>query len=258
MQFLTDQLTLLGLKKGEVRVFTVLATFGRMNMTTLARRSGLPRTTVDYMVRGMVERGLVVRDQIGGHGEYSVPLAKVASELDRLERKLVVYPLDKKNDEKVDINVENLCPSIGSSFAAHRAERVTLFLARLATDTIRSRHLEQYFSFAREHQVKLDLLTTRDVAEGLSLYATELLALVSCLELRLHMLPTTFCIENVDVITFRDEVLIISPDTLSKERVSDFMSVEVMKHLLIIARETAWSVDFDLYLRGRIEGIKKA
>jgi len=70
MQKFVENLATLGLRKREIKVLTTLHVFGRLNVTKLAERSKLPRTTVDAILRRLQEKGYVRRVAIGGHAEW--------------------------------------------------------------------------------------------------------------------------------------------------------------------------------------------
>lgn len=258
MDFLTDQLQLFGLNDREVRVFTALATFGRMNMTAIASRSGLPRTTVDYIVRSLLKQKLVLREKVGGHYEYVVPLVDVAANLDSLEKKLVPGggSVDSTEGPGVHATV-GAHAHVREAYGTHKGERVTLLLASLPTERDRFIALEHYFAYARQNETKLEILTSKDVADDMTVYAKEILALLCVPHIRINILPAAYCLPTVDVTAFRDMVLMIDHTREHVEHISGRLGVEAIKHLLFVARETAWSIDIQLFLAGYVDVKRK-
>lgn len=267
MEFLVDQLHFLGLNEKEIKVFTVLSTFGRMNMTKISSRAGIARTTVDAIVRRLLEQGLVVQERVGGHFEYVVQLEKVADTLDWIEQRLrPAEGLDDTDTKERAPAVQDhdvplsgtivghaqLHATVGDAFSAHTGERVMMLVAALVQGDKRMERLEHCLVHAREAHVRLEMLTTTNVSETLSAYARELLALLSTYDLRLNFLPPSFCIDYTDVIAFRDLVLVIDHHSDTVERITQTRSVAAMNHLLRVAREAGWGMDIRMWLEGII------
>jgi sugar-specific transcriptional regulator TrmB len=256
MPFVTEQLQLLGLNEREVKVFTTLAALGKMSMTTLASRAGLPRTTVDYIVRGLIDQGIVTREPAGKRFVYTVAVDDIADRLDDLEQKLRVNreaTPHEHNDENFVVSCAgDIHSDIKDAFRAHEGERASLLLAHLSEGSERMLSLEHYLTFARRYGLKLEVLTNTAVTDTISAYARDLLFLVSSYEVRLNILPKAFCIEGIDMIVFRDEVLAVHHPNGQLEKITGRLSLEAIKHLVLVARETAWSVDTNLFLEEQL------
>lgn len=97
MQFVIDQLGLLGLNAREIRTFTTLATFGQMKVTVIARRANLPRTTVDAIVRRLEEQGVIESTFVKKHTEWRVDLEKVGILLNILRSKMATSEHETNN-----------------------------------------------------------------------------------------------------------------------------------------------------------------
>ncbi|MBP9750159.1 MAG: MarR family transcriptional regulator [Candidatus Pacebacteria bacterium] len=277
MSFLVDQFRFLGLNDKEVRVFTVLATFGRMNMTKISSRAGLSRTTVDAIVRRLVEQKLVEKERVGGHQEYSVKLVDVADNLVRLEKRLRTtsttnsVPLEEGTKTQLTQTTfdsatpafscdpatvfcghDSMHPMIQEAFHAHAGERVTMLVAALSTSKERMTRFEHCVSHARDAQIKLELLTTTDVSKGLSEYARQVLTFLADYDLRLNFLPPSFCFEQVDLVAFRDLVIVVDHKADVSEKVESARVVALINHLLRVAREAGWGMDIRMWLEGVI------
>jgi DNA-binding Lrp family transcriptional regulator len=267
MEFLVDQFKFLGLNDREIKVFTTLATFGRMNMTKISSRSGLSRTTVDAIVRRLVVQGLVTQERVGGHQEYSVKLKELAERLDWIEKRLHPESLVKGTDassvclpstgiEQEMCGHEGIHTVVAETFVQHARERVVMLLSTMAVTEERMRRFEHCVGFARHAEVKLEILTTTDVANSLSVYAKEILALLSVYDLKLHFLPPSFCFEHVDVVAFRDTVLLINQRADTVEQATSVHTVLAFNHLLRVAREVGWSMDMKMWVEGLIASQK--
>lgn len=278
MTFLVDQLRFLGLSNKEVRVFTALSTFGRMNVSKTAKRAGLPRTTVDYILKGLTEQGVVLKERVGGHFEYSVQLEKVADTLDSIEKRLRpgCAPEERRVESETDAGAahdQGMVPALPQSepdpqlvdgplthemlhevaeheFAVHEGERVTMLTAQLVSSEKRMERFEHCLVHARQAGVKLEMLTTTEVAGHLSQYTAEILALLTAYDLRMNFLPPSFCIEQTDVVAFRDVVLIVDHHAEAIERITGMREVALIKHLLHVAREAGWGMDMKTWLEG--------
>ena len=277
MEFLVDQLKFLGLSDKEVRVFTALSTFGKMNMTKIAKRAGLARTTVDAIVRRLVEQGLVDQERVGGHQEYSVTAQKVADKLDWIERRF--RPCGNADEDGVGpvedtpiVSAENLVVEprvahvdtheamhemVERAYVEHANERVTMLLSALVTPEKRMHRLEHCLEYARASNIKLEILTTTDVSKDLSQYAKELLAKLMAYDLRVNFLPPSFFIEYTDLIAFRDLVIVIDHHTDVAERVEGERAVLVINHLMRVAREAGWGMDMKMWLEGVLASQKQ-
>ncbi|MBP9760370.1 MAG: helix-turn-helix domain-containing protein [Candidatus Pacebacteria bacterium] len=303
MTVITDQLTFLGLKDREIRVFTALSTFGRMNMTKISSRAGLSRTTVDAIVRRLMGQGLVAQEKVSGHFEYAVKLHEVADRLDWIEKRLrpatgdvsdtsVSQPCDSYhpssnldtphstlscgekyaeigvqgggvtagqvdsasivNSESMIMGHASMHDMVESAFASHHGERAVMLLATLVTGEKRMQRLEHCLSYARQAEMKLEILTTTDVSKALSVYAREILALLTSYDLRLNFLPPSFCIEATDLLAFRDVVIVVDHHADVVERIEGTRMVAVINHLLRVAREAGWGMDIKMWLEGII------
>jgi predicted DNA-binding transcriptional regulator len=279
MAFLIDQFRFLGLNDNEVRVFTALSTFGQMNVTTIAKRAALPRTTVNSMMPRLVEQGLVNKVDVGKHHEYAVALADVADRLDQLEQRFrptaregrggpATGPqaCDDAGQRTVEIagaaqggpgsasdlteGHELMHELVARAFEAHHGERAMVLIAALATPEARMQRLKHCLAAARAADMKLEMLTTTNVTAALSSYARELTALLGSYDLRLDFLPPAFCIERTDVVAFRDLVVVIDHSTDVAERIESAQAVAVIDHLLRVAREAGWGMDMSMWLEG--------
>jgi len=290
MAFLVDQLRFLGLSDKEVRVFTALSTFGQMNVSKTAKRAGLPRTTVDYILKGLAEQGLIARERVGGHYEYVVKSEEVANKLDWIEQRLrpktcpgeeaQQSPFDEDTDiaqtlpgaeevptdhpvmkapeatqqpstaDAVILTHEDTHRAIEQAFTTRAGDRVVMLLSALTTPEKRLERFEHCLTYAKETGARLEVLTTTDVADELSRYAQRLLRKLSAYDLRLNFLPPSFCLEYTDVLAFRDAVFVINHNGEVTERVEAEHTVSAINHLLMVAREAGWGMDIKLWLEG--------
>ncbi len=283
MVFVINQFKFLGLNDKEVRVFTTLATFGRMKMTKVASRSNLSRTTVDAIVRRLVEQGLVEQERVGGHQEYSVNLSRVADDLGVLEKRLRVLPLENEETSSSegrcadspdvprdavsatsseDVGIfcghDSMHPMIEQAFFTHADERAIMLVASLSTSHERMVRFEHCISHARNARVKLELLTTTDVSKGLSEYAKQVLTFLADYDLCLNFLPPSFCFEQVDLVAFRDLVIVVDHKADVAERIESARVVALINHLLRVAREAGWGMDIRMWLEGVLASQKLA
>jgi predicted transcriptional regulator len=277
MEFVVDQLRVLGLSDKEVRVFTALSTFGRMNITDTAKKSGLPRTTVDAMMRRLVEQGLVSRERVGGHYEYVVKLDEVAEKLDWVKRCLQGNTCDVPareggapnraseqgaslvgvvngvaNAERIDVH-EGMHALLEKTFTAHKGDRALMLCSALITEKKRMERFEHCLSHAKNAELHMEILMTTDISEQLSQYAKELLVHLTAYDLRLNFLPASFCIEHTDLLAFRDVVVVVDHHAELTVRIESQRVVDIINHLLRVAREVGWGMDMKMWLEGVLE-----
>ena len=272
MEFLVDQLRFLGLNDKEVRVFTALSTFGQMNMTKVAKRAGLARTTVDAIVRRLVEQGLVEKKRVGGHYEYIVTPQKVADKLDWIEQRFrpgacppheteEQRPIKGKSDPPKDTGIvseeskvvtvhRDMHALVGEMFDTHQGDRVMMLLAALVTPEKRIERLMSMLDHARQANIQLEIMTTTDVTKELTQYAERLATFFTSYDLRLNFLPRSFCIEATDLVAFHDLVLVVDHHDNLAEIVKEVRTVAVIHHLLRVAREAGWGMDMKMWLEG--------
>ena len=252
MDFLVDKLQFLGLNEREIKVFTTLSTFGRMKMTKIASRSGLPRTTVDAIVRRLCEQGLVVQETVGKHFEYSVELNHVADTLDWLEKRLRSRGVESKNNDIYDEKIVNKCSeeSVKQAFSARAGDRCRILLARTyeGLDDAVNRFTE-YVSYAVVTNTRLELLACSQVADTIQHNGIRGVELDDPNLIRLNVVPGTYCMFQTDTIIFPDRVLMRDIHSGGVQEVVDNGVVETMKHLLDIACETGWIVNLAAWVR---------
>ncbi|KKS30037.1 MAG: hypothetical protein UU89_C0015G0012 [Parcubacteria group bacterium GW2011_GWC2_42_11] len=259
MDFVVDQFRFLGLNTREIRVFTVISTFGKMNMTKISSRSQLPRTTVDAIVRRLLKQGLISKEKMSGHFEYFVQPTEVADKLDLLEQKLrPKKPSEKQKvaeneqkfiDEK-NVTGVNYIDLLDNAFQNHRGDRVRLMLSHVQREGEKScvERLQMYTKLAVENQIKFDVLMSpriADVVRGkkhlFEIYQVPL-------DVRLNIVPAFYSIMEHDVCMFRDTVMLIHPHKNITEKIDSLTHVDLCNHLLTVASEVGWSVDLATWL----------
>lgn len=254
MAFVIEQLSLLGLNSREVRVFTTLSTLGRMNMTVLAKRAGLPRTTVDAIVRRLVKQGLIVQAQVGKRYEYLVALRDVSRQLDVLEHKLrpdesnLQSDISEiKNDETIVIK-KTAIVSLPQLFKEHAGERVRMLVGKGKDgDEGSVERLFDYVDNASLENSKLELMVCRHVAQ-LVHEAPRARPCMQRTDVHLNVVPAGFCSHHIDLVVFRTAVAVIDLLTGREDVVVNEQVIETMKHLLDIASEVGWSVDLNAWI----------
>jgi len=253
MDFLVDKLRFLGLNEREVKVFTTISAFGRMKMTKIAARSGLPRTTVDAVVRRLVGQGLIHQEEVGKHFEYTVELNRVADTLDWLENRLRPrkgIEKDAINDENIVIN-DKTC-SIESSFQERSGDRTRILIARIpdGLDDALQR-IREYVSYAAATGTKLEMLACSHVADAVQKRGVGSSTWNDPNLIRLNVVPAAYCAFHADTIIFPDRVLIRDIYEGTVQGIRGDAVVETMKHLLAIASETGWSVNLSTWVSQR-------
>jgi predicted transcriptional regulator len=259
MSFVVDQFKLLGLSHKETRVFIALATFGKMNMMTVAERASLPRTTVDAIVRRLVVQGIVNREKVGGHYEYSVDLTEVADKLHWLERRL--RPNQCRVDEKLDrthekeINDEHNVKKelnlgyFNDVFERHKGDRVRIMLSRGHNGMNECvERLGQYTKLAIDHALMLEVLLCSQIADMVRDGKGTVPLPPRSDMVRFNIVPGSYCVATTDLIVLRNQVLVVEPDRGVIEEIRSDAAVESIKHLLDVACETGWSVDLTAWV----------
>ncbi len=259
MDFVIDQLKFLGLDKREIQVFTAISTFGRMNMTKIASRSGLPRTTVYDVVRRLLEQGLISKEKIKNHYEYSANLEEVADKLDWLEKRLRskqnkcgVDNNDEtenvKNDEKIVIN-NNCFNDIENSLSEHYGDRVRLVLSKRYGDVnVCTDRFSLYVEMAIKNNIKFEILLCSKVADAVRAKGGDVPMPDDVNLIRLNIVPSTYCNIVTDIFLFRDKLILVDIVNKVTEHIEHKSIVELNKHLVNIACETGWSVNLVAWL----------
>lgn len=90
----TENLHILGLRKKEIAVYTTLSVFGTLNVTKIAQRAKVSRTTAGPILKRLKEKGLVREVRIGGHNEWKANdvvkvRGRVNTAFDELQSKIV-------------------------------------------------------------------------------------------------------------------------------------------------------------------------
>lgn len=253
MDFLVDKLRFLGLNEREVKVFTTLSAFGRMKMTKIAARSGLPRTTVDAIIRRLQGQGLVVQEVVGNHFEYSVRLDHVADTLNWIEKRLrprLTGEFEEKHDEKIVNSLDSESKSlIDHAFHERRGDRTRVLLARTpqGLNNAIARFCE-YVGYAARTNTKLEILTCAQVADEIQSTGITGVSWSDPNLIRLNVVPSSYCRTDSDIVVFPDRILMRNISTDDVQSVTDEKVVETMKHLVDIACETGWSVNLSAWV----------
>ncbi len=257
MDFVIDQLKFLGLDKKEIQVFTAISTFGRMNMTKISSRSGLPRTTVYDVVRRLLEQGLISKEKIKSHYEYSANLNEIADKLDWLEKRLRSNKCeidddneieDVRNDEKVVVN-DNCYTEVGNSLSEHYGDRVRLVLSRGHSDVnICANRFSLYAEMAIKNNIKFEVLLCSKIADAVHTKGSEMPVPDDVNLVRLNIVPSAYCNAVTDIFLFRDKLILIDPVNKVAEHIDHKSIVELNKHLVNVACETGWSVNLVAWL----------
>jgi len=256
-----DKLSFLGLNEREIRVFTALSTFGRMKMTKIAARAGVPRTTVDAIVRRLIEQGLVKKEKVRNHFEYAVVLNEVADTLDWIEKRLrtkrekgtepkILEQSRNINDENIvekDSNIA-LC-SIPNAFNERSGDRTRVLLARRPDDIHDAlMRVKEYVTLAAQTNTKLEILACSFVADSVKEQGIQGVSWDDPNLIRLNIVPASYCRAESDVLIFPDRVIVRDILGAHREEVQEPHTVEAMKHLLDIACEAGWSVNLSSWL----------
>lgn len=263
MSFLIEKLRFLGLNDREIRVFTAFATFGKMHMSKAASRAGLPRTTVDAIVRRLLEQGLVSKERVGGHYEYFVNSGDVADTLDWIEKRFrpntgaffneydeqeeVEGSGLKKSDENIVTVAKNI-EILRSLSKQYSGDRVRLLFSKSnegVTDC--AKRLARYLNISLELSLLLEVMIPAHIADAL-LYESEFPVPTRADAVRLNIVPTLYSTALHDMFVFRDSVFLVTVHTGSVEQVTHPTVVDLSKHLVDMASEVGWSVDLVAWL----------
>ena len=247
-----DKMQFLGLNEREVKVFTALSTFGRMNMTKIASRADLPRTTVDAIVRRLYKQGLVSKEKVRGHFEYFVNTEKVADTLDWIEKRFRTSECSEHKSENIEEvysdDEKNVIKNVGADAVKtiaekHRGDRVKLLFS------LGQKNLEEcilrfskYTHLAILNDMKLEVLISSYVADAL-VGEKGIPTPPRADMVRLNIVPSSYGNAPQDMFIFRDSILLISTSKEGREYISQGSMVDLSKHLIEIACETGWSVD---------------
>lgn len=244
MEFLVNQFKFLGLNDKEVRVFTALSTFGRMNMTKLSSRARLSRTTVDAIVRRLVAQGLVTQERVLGHYEYAVKLDEVADKLGWIEQRLrpnnsgstSARPTSNvaQDAEKHPSSSTNL----ETAFHTHPKERATLLVAGNVPHTQSEQFIQNCVSHSNESGTKLDILVSSHVWKCLSVETRELFTTHTP---RVCTLPTSCCLEHINMVAFRDLIITLDQHSHILESIESPVTIGIIQHFLRSIRELGWN-----------------
>lgn len=267
MTIVIEKLRFLGLNDREIRVFTTLSAFGRMNMTKIASRSQLPRTTVDAIVRRLVAQGLVQCEQVRGHQEYLVDTNSVADTLEWIEKRFRGGSADTNTEPTTvptgaSAAVETLRSPLNqkvvsytrdtfdraTAFEKYRGDRVKLLFS-VGQDT-NEEMLARFSGYVRDsirYAFKLEILTSSDIADALLGYEGIPIPNRSG-DVRLNVVPASYSTGAHDLFIFRDSALLFNAYTHVVDHIEEKAIVDLSRHLLEIACETGWSVDLTTWL----------
>ena len=214
----------------------------------------MPRTTVDAIVRRLLEQGLISKDKVSGHYEYQVRLSEVADKLDWVERRLrptqcrvdetIEEALEPENTDEKIVNEGEDLGSYEEHFANHTGDRVRLMLARGHNGIEECiERLAGYISLSIQEKLKLEVLVCAAIADSVRDGAGTVPLPPRSDMVRFNIVPVSYCTANTDMLIFRNIVLVVDPVQGAIEQIRSSATVESIKHLLDVACETGWSVD---------------
>jgi sugar-specific transcriptional regulator TrmB len=248
MDFIVDQLKFLGLNDREVKVFTAISTFGRMNMTKISSRSGLARTTVDAIVRRLIGQGLLVVEKVRGHKEYVVNSQDVADKLGWIEKRIRPITKATASEEEVFIYEHNE-PLLHKEMEAHAGDRVRLMFSRNGEGVgVCIARLTQYIEYAIENNIKLEILLGSQIADEMCKKGLHISNSENLHYIQLNIVPASYGVAETDMFVFRDVVFIVHVNSKKNERIISSSIIEVSKHLIQVACETGWSINLATWL----------
>lgn len=261
MNFVVDQFKFLGLNDREVRVFTAISAFGRMNMTKIASRSQLPRTTVDAIVRRLIKQGLISKEKEKGHFVYFLIPNEVADTLDKIEKRFRPKAKDsnvdtknealesKINDEK-NVITSDFIDFLAQTFSLYAGDRVRIMLSKRTDENIESctQRFAGYVKLAIKNDVKLEVLVSSEVADVVCGQKEVFPFPRNPDDVRLNIVPVLYGVLGSDMCIFRDKILIINSRKSIIENIEHASYLEISKHLLTLASEVGWSVNLVAWL----------
>lgn len=247
MDFIVDQLKFLGLNDREIKVFTTVSTFGRMNMTKISSHSGLPRTTVDAIVRRLIEQGLFVQEKVKGHNEYSVHSDDVADKLGWIEQRIRPNRKAVTSEEKVLCAYDESL--LREEMKLHVGDRVRLMFSRNGDSVpVCIGRLNQYIEYATEHKIKLEILLGSQIADGMYKKGLNISTPENIGFVQLNIVPASYGVAETDMFVFRDVVFIVHVKSGRIERITNTSIIELSKHLIGVACETGWNINLPAWL----------
>lgn len=240
MAFVTDQLSLLGLNTREVRVFTALATFGPQKVSKVAARSGMPRTTADYILRSLVKQGIVTREKLKGRHQYRVDLNDVSLRLDALKERLGTPETQvnaRSNEKTVTTSDEKI--DVATLAKQYAGDRISILLGDVADTGVRLDVLRAYVAAAAGCDVRAELFMSTHTSRLMREYSDLLHETAWMARTSLLVLPRFF-LDGIDVFLVRDAAYALRVGDATAEVVRGTHSLEAYKALVISAREAGW------------------
>jgi hypothetical protein len=218
-------------------------------MTKISSYSGLPRTTVDAIVRRLVSQGLLTEVRVGKRREYAVSHEDVAQNLLRLHEKLSPKqgpPVEQGGD--MVLARERLHVLLLEYFYHYAGERVRVLVSQSREEVGVVHNLEHYVLQAADYSLQAEFLLSRRVATQARGSST--LNTVEAPGTYLNLVPDSFCTHYSDLLLFRDRALLINLLSGEVSQVSEEQTVATLRHLFSVASEVGWSVDLQSWMSG--------
>lgn len=271
MQFVIDQLKLLGLNEREIKIFTTLVAFGQMGMSNIARKANLPRTTVDAAVKRLVEQGLIEVFHVKRHKEYAVDLTKVTKKLTELN-----LNLDPKHalassevTRETSHDAIEILVGLPALYAVYeelsdvaKTERIYVVEGReAARRELASSPRELLFELHRRQK------SNELIIEGI--LSESALAIVDELDVEtleshygrltiVYLVPAGYLLSDMNIFISRRFVALYSFESESGVKLHDKNIIRGFYDLYQLAAQQGRKIDFNAYLRDAIEKKKRS
>ena len=105
-----------------------------------------------------------------------------------------------------------------------------------------------YVELATKNKIKFEILLCSKVADAIHDNKVNMFLPDDVNAIKLNIVPATYCAAQVDMLVFRDSILIIKPETEIVEKIEHKTVIEINKHLIDVACETGWGVNLVAWL----------
>ena len=255
---------LLGLTKQELAVLNVLEVEKSVLVTKAAEVSGLPRTTVGFLLKKLKQRGLVEQIKVEQHKEWRI---RSPEEISKKLQQICFKFNNTKNvlgniaSQNIEITAysghKNLKKAYGSMLVAGKNNRVFVIQGSLSAKA--SLKTIDWDCITNLHK---DFRQNRIVMEGLMNNKTfKLFKKFSALQIKSHLdrlvvlyvIPDEYLDFELDVIFFADKIYFIDVMDEKIIFIKNKRLVKAFKNLFYLAESFGKKVDLNNYLKDLIK-----
>jgi sugar-specific transcriptional regulator TrmB len=265
MQQISTTLDGLGLTKNETQILLALYTLGKSTVADLARQSKMPRTTIYTALSKLQDKEIIMRAKVGKRELWEAvpPKRLLAIKKEQVEKLRDLVPtleelanIPEIADKSTIVQykgVRGLQRVYDMILDLSKGERVYGFEGGRSTEH-KTKKLPKEYSLDWQRKVKqngiiLEVAVSEKLLDLVQVPNTDVQEAVFGRATITYVLPEEVMNFNSDILVFRNNVAIITPNNLTAVIINDFAASIAFKQLIKTACMMGRKVDLNALIR---------